>query len=207
MNEEMLFSHENEKKLQKVILCKDNKYRHRPSSFHMQDPESIFKDLNLKAGESFLDLGCGVGDYSLYAQKIIGSSGMIYAIDANEEAIELFNEEIAKQKIKNIFTQVADIKKPFIIAENSIDFCYIATVLHSPQNFQNSSDFFKEIKRVLKPHGRLGILEIKKEPTPFGPPMDMRISPEELVEIMKSHSFTNTNYSAFEYSYLAQFMY
>ena len=101
------------KNLQKVILCKDNKYRHRPSSFHMQDPESIFKDLNLKAGESFLDLGCGVGDYSLYAQKIIASSGMIYAIDANEEAIELFNEEIAKQKITNIFYSSGRYKETF----------------------------------------------------------------------------------------------
>ena len=44
--------------------------------------------------------------------------------------------------------------------------------------------FLKEIKRLLKPNGKLAIIEIKKEDTPFGPPLGIRFSPEELRNII-----------------------
>jgi len=40
--------------------------------------------------------------------------------------------------------------------------------------------FVREAKRLLKPSGTLAIVEIKKQDTPFGPPLDVRFSPEEL---------------------------
>jgi ubiquinone/menaquinone biosynthesis C-methylase UbiE len=40
--------------------------------------------------------------------------------------------------------------------------------------------FVKEAKRLLKSSGRLAIVEIKKQSTPFGPPLDIRFSAEEL---------------------------
>ena len=40
--------------------------------------------------------------------------------------------------------------------------------------------FVGEIKRILKPNARLAIVNINKEDTPFGPPVEMRSSPEEL---------------------------
>jgi ubiquinone/menaquinone biosynthesis C-methylase UbiE len=44
--------------------------------------------------------------------------------------------------------------------------------------------FNKETRRLLKPNGVLAIVEIKKEPTPFGPPLDIRFSPQELKDII-----------------------
>ena len=37
-----------------------------------------------------------------------------------------------------------------------------------------------ETRRLLKPGGILAILEFKKEEMPVGPPMNIRLSPEEL---------------------------
>jgi ubiquinone/menaquinone biosynthesis C-methylase UbiE len=42
--------------------------------------------------------------------------------------------------------------------------------------------FQKEAKRVLKPNARLAIVEIEKRSTPFGPPLGIRFSPEELIQ-------------------------
>jgi len=42
---------------------------------------------------------------------------------------------------------------------------------------------FDEAKRLLKPKAVLAILEIEKKETPFGPPLHIRYSPEELKEI------------------------
>lgn len=191
----------------KIPLCKGSKDKHRPSSFNIQKAEFVFEALGLKKGQTFLDLGCGAGEYSIYAAKLVGGAGTVYAIDGNEKGIELFETDIFNQNLRNVFTIVANIFAPFEIEDNSVDVCFIATVLHSPQAFEDSKELFKEIKRVLKPSGKLAILEMKKQPMHFGPPMEMRISDDELIGIMKSHKFKNVQYSEFEYTYLAQFKY
>jgi hypothetical protein len=42
--------------------------------------------------------------------------------------------------------------------------------------------FLQEVKRLLKPGAMLAIVEIEKKKTPFGPPLELRYSPEELRE-------------------------
>ena len=44
--------------------------------------------------------------------------------------------------------------------------------------------FLCEIARLLKPDGKLAIVEIEKKEMPFGSPMELRFSPEELKEIV-----------------------
>ncbi len=63
----------------------------------------------------------------------------------------------------------------------------------------------KEIVRVLKPGGRLAILECKKEEMPFGPPFDIRLTPEEVAEGMRIAGFEETGYTELAYTYLIQF--
>lgn len=42
--------------------------------------------------------------------------------------------------------------------------------------------FETEVKRVLSPNGQLAIVSINKSDIPFGPPIEKKSSPEELVE-------------------------
>jgi ubiquinone/menaquinone biosynthesis C-methylase UbiE len=60
---------------------------------------------------------------------------------------------------------------------------YLSTVLHGFSEDQRNN-FLVEEKRLLKPKVRLAIIEIQKQDTPFGPPLDIRFSPEELKEII-----------------------
>ena len=47
------------------------------SSFDLQDSKLVFRELKLNKGVSFLDLGCGAGDYVIQASKIVGNSGIV----------------------------------------------------------------------------------------------------------------------------------
>jgi cyclopropane fatty-acyl-phospholipid synthase-like methyltransferase len=47
--------------------------------------------------------------------------------------------------------------------------------------------FNRQVRRLLKPGGRLAIVDLVKRPTPIGPPLDMRRSPQELQEMIGLH--------------------
>lgn len=179
--------------------------RRGPSSFSMHDPELVFDELKLKEGDALLDLGCGVGDYSLQAAKIVGASGVVYALDIREELLHGLAEEAAFQGLKNIRTQVSDINSPLVLEDNCIDVCFIATVLHLFNLDKEGETLFKEICRVLKPDGRLAIIECQKEDIPFGPPIYLRNSPGELEDAITSYGFIKLNYVDLGYNYMIQF--
>ncbi len=67
------------------------------------------------------------------------------------------------------------------LTEHSADLIYVSTVIHALPK-QKLIPFLKEAKRVLKPNALLAIVEIEKKETPFGPAMENRYSPEELMQ-------------------------
>lgn len=182
-----------------------NRHKKGKSSFWMQDPELVFRVLDLKEGDCFLDLGCGPGDYSLRASELLGDSGMVYALDRNHDAIADLRDKAVSAGSKNIKAEVCDISAPLPVKDSSVDICFISTVLHSLNLTDVEKTLFGEIKRVLKPSGRLAIIECKKEAQPFGPPIDMRISAEDLERTITKYGFTIVSLSDLGYNYLIQF--
>ena len=146
-------------------MDKRDGHKGRPTSFWMHDPEVIFKELKLSDGDCFLDIGCGVGDYSIYASKIIGDSGTVYALDRVEKLIEELKEKAVDQGLNNIKAIAADITSPLPVKDSCVDVCLVATVLHALDLAKNGKDLFREIHRVLKPSGRMVTIDCKKKMT------------------------------------------
>jgi len=53
-----------------------------------------------------------------------------------------------------------------------------------------------------KPHARLAIVEIEKLDTPFGPPLDRRVSPEELKQTVTLTPLTKVRVGQYFYMQL-----
>ena len=160
--------------------CGHARHGRGPSSFWMHDPKQVFAALKLRSGDCLLDLGCGPGDYSLQASTLIGDSGLVYALDRRQEAMLRIKEKIMARGCSNILPMEADIRQPLPIADGCVDVCLLFTVLHIPQVRNAGPTLFTEIRRVLKHGGRLAIIECKKEEQDFGPPIHMRLSPQEI---------------------------
>jgi ubiquinone/menaquinone biosynthesis C-methylase UbiE len=138
--------------------------------------ETILANLNICAGQTILDAGCGNGYMAKKFSELVGNTGKIYALDPDRGSIANLKKEVEKT---NIEAFVGDITKPTGLKTSSIDLVYLSTVFHIFSDAQIDG-FVTEIKRILKPNARLVIVNIKKEDTPFGPPVEMRSSPEEL---------------------------
>jgi len=181
------------------------KHKQEVSSFNMHDSELVFKALNLRKGDYFLDLGCGAGDYSVRAAKDVGELGMVYALDRWSEVTDKFTEKINAQGITNINVMACDILQSLPIKSDNIDVCLLATVLHIPNIARAAKELFAEISRVLKAGGRLVIIEIKKEEMSFGPPLNMRLSQEEVKDLIVPHGFEKDVVIDLGCNYMVQF--
>jgi ubiquinone/menaquinone biosynthesis C-methylase UbiE len=188
-----------------VCEAKHGHHGRGPSSYWMHEPEEVFAQLALKPGDRVLDLGSGPGDYSLKAAELVGPGGMVFSLDKWEASLRELGQKAAEQGLGQLKPMLADITRELPIKDHSIDLCLISTVLHifPPPKFE--LDMFKEIKRVLKPKGRLAVIECKKEDQPWGPPKHMRISPEEMVQGLEPHGYVKCAYKDLGKTYLIQF--
>jgi len=138
--------------------------------------EKILANLDISSGQTILDAGCGNGYMAKKFSELVGNTGKIYALDPDNQLIANLKKEVEMTIIEAF---VGDITKPTRLEAASIDLVYISTVFHIFSKSQIEG-FVTEIKRILKPNARLAVVNIKKEYTAFGPPVEMRSSPEEL---------------------------
>ena len=181
------------------------KLRRGPSSFRMHDPEVVFAALALKPGDHFLDLGCGPGEYSIYAARRVGDSGVVHALEKWGYMVDGLKQEAQAQGINNLKPITADITEPLPIEDKSIDVCLLSTVLHIFGLSRIERPLFNEIRRVLKPGGRVAIIECKKEDQPCGPPKHMRLSPDMVEAAISKYGFTKLGLHDLGYNYMVQF--
>ena len=141
------------------------------------DDERILACLDIGAGQTIVDAGCGSGYMALKFSQRVGPDGKVYALDTNEGFIANLRKEVENT---NIEVLVGDITRPTVLEDASIDLVYLSAVFHIFSEARIEG-FVKEVKRILKPEARLAIVNLNKEETPFGPPIERRSSPEELI--------------------------
>ena len=160
------------------------------SSREMLDARKILKDIGLKSGDQFLDAGCGDGYFSVAAAEVVGLGGRVYAFDIDDEGIVRLQKEIAEKKLANIEARVADVSRSLPLADESVDVVFISNVLHGLVANDGWERALKEVARVTRHHGMLAIVEFKKIETPMGPPLSIRLSPEDVEVLAKGYCFS-----------------
>ena len=159
------------------------------SSFDLIDTEKFFQELDLQKGISFLDVASGRGAYSLAVSDIIGPQGSVVAVDLWTEGIEILKTAAQERGIENITAFVSDVGRRIPVEDQSIDVCLMSTVLHDLVDDRIDRGVLNEILRVVKPAGRLAVMEFKKIDGPPGPPKHIRLSPEEVADMLDPYGF------------------
>jgi ubiquinone/menaquinone biosynthesis C-methylase UbiE len=166
-----------EAEIEKVNTPEERSHQHKGRFTEgLLNSKLVLKALNIKPGQTILDAGCGNGYMAKLFSKEVGQFGKVYALDLNPNFIEILKNEVEGTNIETI---EGDISKPTRLKASSIDIIYLSTVFHVFSQ-QQRQGFLQEIKRLLKLKAYLAMVEIEKKETPFGPPLNLRYSPEEL---------------------------
>ncbi len=113
----------------------------------------------VKPGDQVLEVGCGTGSLSLLAQEAAGPEGMVYGIDAAPEMAAVANQKAARQGSKAKFQPGLIQQIPF--PDASFDVVLSSFMIHHLPSEEIKRQGLAEILRVLKPGGRLLIIEFK----------------------------------------------
>ena len=123
---------------------------------------------NLKEGDQVLDIAGGTGDLSMAFSKKVGNSGRVVHTDINEAMLRTGRNLLVDKGII-LPTLVCDAEKlPF--PDGHFDLVSVAFGL---RNMTHKDAALKEMNRVLKPGGKLLVLEFSKVAKPLEKPYDL----------------------------------
>lgn len=117
------------------------------------------KALKLKPGMAIADIGAGSGVISVILAEHVSPDGKVYAVDVQQEMLELLDQKMKKQGVENIVPVLGTQKSPGLKPE-SIDLAIMVDVYHE---FEFPYEMMQEISKALKPQGRVVLVEYRKE--------------------------------------------
>jgi len=118
-----------------------------------KEGENVLREIGIKKGQKILDFGCGPGNYTLLASRIVGESGKIYALDSDEEGLlKELTSKIRDDNIKNVEIVKTSGEIEFPLGDQSVDVVLIYDILHLLKKDERD-DLFREVYRVLNKGG------------------------------------------------------
>jgi arsenite methyltransferase len=156
-----------------------------PGRDEWQQPEKVVAELQLKPGDSVADIGAGSGYFAVRFARAVAPSGKIFAVDIDQQMLDYVNRRAQEEHIDNIQTVLADPHDPKLAAA-SVDLIFICDTLH---HISDRGKYYPLLARALKPGGRLVNIDFFKRLLPFGPPVEMKISEESVIDEVKPAGF------------------
>jgi len=150
-----------------------------PSRDAWQKPHEVVMALGLRETDVVADIGAGTG---YFARRFANHAGKVYAVDIDKELLAI----IQKESRPNLTTVLAAPDDPRL-PEQSVDLIFFCDVLH---HIENRPAYYLKLARVLKPGGRVVIIDFYKKPLPVGPPESMKLSDEEVITELQKAGFT-----------------
>jgi ubiquinone/menaquinone biosynthesis C-methylase UbiE len=120
----------------------------------IQNPEKILAP-HIREGMTVLEIGPGMGFFTIPAARMVGESGRVIAVDLQEKMLRTLARRAEKAGVgKRVVTRLCD--QNSLGVSDPVDLCIAFYVVHE---ILDASSLFSQIKAVLKPTGRLIVAE------------------------------------------------
>lgn len=124
--------------------------------------EMALERLSVVEGETVLEIGFGTGHSLKRIAKLVGPAGRVYGIDISPEMLEKTKRRLEKEGLANKVELCCGDATCLPFNESAFDAVFMSFTL---EGFDTPEipGALAQIKKVLKPGGRLGIIDMSKE--------------------------------------------
>ncbi len=169
------------------------------------NPNDNVRELGLKPGEKVVIFGSGSGGHTLAVARVLKNTGTVYGIDSRAHMVEKLKKEASEQHCMNVRIVEGNIERQggTSIGPLSADVVIIPDTLFS---HTNKEGIIKESERILKPGGRMMVVEWVASFGGAGPQPDDVFSEEASLNLAKKIGFVyDRRFSAGNYHYAVIF--
>lgn len=146
-------------------------------------PERLLEQFDVHEGMTVADLGAGPGFFTLPLAARVGAAGLVYATDISPEMLDALESRGIPPQVRPILAGESRIPIP----DGVVELALLAFVLHE---LVHPVAFLEEARRILRPAGRLVVLEWVRHEEEMGPPMSERLSPARSREFLVAGGFS-----------------
>ena len=166
-----------------------------------QRPEQVMDTLLIAEGSVVADLGAGGGWFTIRLANRVGPNGIVYAEDIQPQMIEAITRRTLRAQLRNVKTILGTALDPRL--PGPVDAALIVDAYHE---MEEPVMMLGNLARKLKPGGRIGIVEFKKDGWGPGPPMDERMDPQPIVRDAEAAGLRLLSHETFlRYQYMLVF--
>jgi len=155
-----------------------------PSRAEWQKPEQIIATFGSLEGKTVADIGTGTGYFAFPVAK---RAAKVIAIDIDQRFLDYIEHKKETQKTgANIETRLT-VPNSSGLKPLEADLVLIVDTFH---HIENRVEYLKKLKAAFRKGGALVIIDFKKEETPLGPPIEIRLAEEQVESELKAAGYT-----------------
>jgi ubiquinone/menaquinone biosynthesis C-methylase UbiE len=154
----------------------------------VQNPHRILSPY-IKNGNTVVDIGCGMGNYTIPMARMVGHAGKVFAVDLQDKMLEGVRKHA---QVAGVSDRIITTRAPLedIASQEQVDFALTFWMLHE---VPDQKEFLGNIYKLLKSEGTYLFVEPKVHVT--------RSAFQDSLRIAESIGFTIAEYPKVFFSY------
>jgi ubiquinone/menaquinone biosynthesis C-methylase UbiE len=155
---------------------------------HWISPRDLAACLELKPGMVLAEMEAGTGELAIPISRQVSPGGKVFAVDCRPSMLDALRQRLRELTEPAPVEPVEGSPACSNLAEASCDVVIVADLW---RQLEDREAMLREARRVLKPGGRLAILEWRPGGSvPPGPPLEQRIAMKEVIRAVELSSWS-----------------
>jgi len=152
------------------------------------NPRDNVLQLGLREGMKIGDLGAGSGHYALAAAAAVGETGVVYAIDVQEDILRHLKDAAERAGLHNLETVWGDIEKKggTKLKDQVLDAAILSNVMFQVGHHAGA---LEEVRRIVRPGGKVLVIDWAGSYGHLGPPPNHVVAEHEAEKLFIDAGF------------------